>query len=340
MAGQSLRCANSECNFAVDGRCVEGFALEECPHVSTLDVDDIEEVEEAEPRREDEARVLPLALGEALARRDASSLQRRRPSCAIGIVAPNDAGKTSLIASVYDLLQTGPIDGIGFAGSSTLIGFEKVCHDARTSSRRGMPHTERTSAGADATFFHLDLRPMDGDVLSLFIADRSGEDYLAVADDLARSAGFFELRRADVLTVLVNGEHLADSAQRHETKAVTPQMVGALVEAGSIRRGCRLAIVLTKQDVVLASPHAARVEADFGELVDGIVEDLGTHFAKIERFAIAASPRDVANVQRGQGVDRLLRFWLRPGALPQPALRHRNESTRLIDLLDFAGGTK
>lgn len=339
MAGQSMRCDNAECNFVVDGRCVEGFALDECPHVSALDVDDIEEPEEAEPQRE-EARVLPLALGEALARQDASNLQRRRRSHAIGIVAPNDAGKTSLIASVYDLLQNGPIDDVGFAGSSTLIGFEKVCHDARTSSRRELPHTERTSAGADATFFHLDLRPAEGNVVSLFIADRSGEDYLAVADDLTRSTGFFELRRADVLTVLVNGEHLANSTQRHETKAVTPQMVGALVEAGSVRQSCRLALVLTKQDVVLASPNAARVDADFGELVNGIVEDHATDFAEIERFVVAASPRDVANVHRGQGVDRLLRFWLQPSAVPSPAPHGPNESTRLMDLLDVSGATE
>ncbi|WDJ88094.1 MULTISPECIES: TRAFAC clade GTPase domain-containing protein [Xanthomonas] len=301
-----------------------------------MDVNDIEEVEEAEPRRE-EARVLPLALGESLARSAASSLQRRRPSRAIAIVAPNDAGKTSLIASVYDLLQNGPIDGVGFAGSSTLIGFEKVCHNARTSSRRGVSYTERTSAGAEVTFFHLDLRPANGDLVSLFIADRSGEDYLAVADDLTRSAGFFELRRADVLTVLVNGEHLSTSAQRHETKAITPQMVDALVEAGSVRQGCRLAIVLTKRDVVLSSQNAARVDADFGELVDGISEDHRTHFAEIERFVVAASPCDVANVQRGLGVDQLLRFWLRPAEGPTPLFHPTNESTRLMDLLGVAG---
>ncbi len=334
MSGQTARCANAECKFDEDGRCVEGLALDECPHVSMLDVEAIEEVHEPDFRRE-EAKVLPLPLGETLARTDASSLQRRRSSCAVGIVAPNDAGKTSLIASVYDLLQSGPIDGFGFAGSSTLVGFEKVCHNARTSSRRGMPHMERTSAGADATFFHLDLRPKEGELVSLFIADRSGEDYLAVADDLGRSSGLFELRRADVLTVLVNGEHLASSAHRHETMAITSQMVGALVEAGAVRGGCRLAVVLTKQDIVLASANSARVSGDFTNLFDGILEDYNAYFGEIESFVIAASPRNIADVQRGLGVDRLLRFWLRPAVSPPPAGLSRNQSTRLMDLLDI-----
>lgn len=339
MAAQSVRCTNAECNLAVDGRCVEGFAIEECPHVSTLEVDDIEEIDDAEPARE-EARTLPLPLGQALARDVASSLQRRRSSRAVAIVAPNDAGKTSLIASVYDLLQNGPVDNVSFAGSSTLIGFERICHDARTSSKRGLPHTERTSAGADATFFHLDMRPADGKLVSLFIADRSGEDYLAAADDLTRAAGFFELRRADVLTVLVNGEHLATSAQRHETKAITPQIVAALVEAGSVRSGCRLAVVLTKRDVVLASPNASRVDTDFSELVDGIIEDHRGDFAAVERFMVAASPRELANVHRGEGVDRLLRFWLDPVAAAAPEPAHPNGSTRFMDLLDAFGETR
>lgn len=339
MDGQSVRCANAECNFAADGRCVEGFAIDECPHVSTLEVDDIEEVDEAEPLREEE-KVVSLASGETLIRGDASSLQRRRPSRSVGIVAPNEAGKTSLIASVYDLLQNGPVDGIGFAGSSTLVGFERVCHDARTSSKRGLPHTERTSAGADATFFHLDLRPADGEVVSLFIADRSGEDYLAASDDLTRATGFFELRRADVLTVLVNGEHLATSAQRHETKAVTPQIVGALVEAGAVRRGCRLAVVLTKQDVVLASPNEARVAADFSEIVQAIIEDNGSFFATIEHFVVAASPRELGKVTRGEGVNRLLRLWLSPTPAAPSEVQRTSESTRLMDLLDTAGETE
>lgn len=334
MVAQSIRCSNAECNFEVDGRCLEGLALDECPHVSVLDIETIEEVEETGVRREG-VETLPLSLGEALTRGEASSLQRQRASCAIGIVAPNEAGKTSLIASVYDLLQGGAMGGIGFAGSSTLIGFEKVCHNARTSSRREMPHMERTSAGADATFFHLDLLPTDGELVSLFIADRSGEDYLAVADDLGRSASLFELRRADTLTVLVNGEHLVSSAHRHETKAITSQIVDALVEAGAVRRGCRLALVLTKQDVVLSSQNVERVAGDFGEIVAGIVEDHGSYFGEIERFVIAASPRDLSDIQRGHGMDTLLRFWLQPGSSPPPVAQLKNHSSRLMDLLDM-----
>jgi len=336
MPPQPKICTNEDCRLAVDDKCVEGYDLDECPHVTRISVEDIREVELPEIVRET-AQVASLSLGDALDRSQASALQRRRISRTVGIIGPNDSGKTSLVASVYDLLQEGPVADVGFAGSSTLIGFEKVCHHARAASRRDTPHTERTSGGVEATFFHLDVRPVDGDVVSLFIGDRSGEDYLAAADDLSRADEFFELRRSDVVTLLVNGEHLASPEHRHEAKAMTPQIVDALVEAGSFRRGCRLAVVLTKEDSILASPHAARVQREFDAMVDAIIQTHGGYLGEIDRFIVAASPKDCANVKRGKGVDRLLLFWLRATSPPAPIEQIVSESSRMFDLLDSDG---
>ena len=337
MASQPKVCANQDCNFAVDGKCVEGYPLEECPHLSRIAVEHIDPAEEPEVVRVD-PKVMALDLGEALSRTQASSLQSRRISRVVGIIGPNDAGKTSLLAGVYDLLQEGPVAGVGFAGSSTLVAFEKVCHDARVTSRRDAPHMERTTQGADATFFHLDMRPENGEIVSLFIGDRSGEDYLAANDDLSAAAEFFELRRADVVALLINGEHLASSEHRHEAKAATPQIVDALVEARSFRKGCRLAIVLTKQDSVLGSPHAERVQREFDAIVDGIAATHGSYLGEIGRFVVAASPKVMTKVKRGDGVDKLLLFWLRGNSPPMPVPTAISQSTRMIDLLDSGKG--
>ena len=334
MASQPKTCTNADCNFALDSKCVEGYPLDECPHLTRMSVEDIEAVDEPVAARA-EAKFMALDLGEALTRSQASSLQTRRLSRTVGIIGPNNAGKTSLLASVYDLLQESPIAGMGFAGSSTLIGFEKICHDARAISRRGAPHMERTSQGADATFFHLDLRPASGDIVSIFIGDRSGEDYLAASDDLSAAGQFFELRRADVVALLVNGEHLASSEHRHEAKAVTSQIVDALVEASAFRKGCRLAIVLTKQDSVLASPHADRVKREFDGMVDAIAARHSDYLGEVDRFVVAASPKDSTGVKRGDGVDLLLSFWLRRRPPPpEPVAAIALKSTRMIDLLD------
>lgn len=338
MSPQLNVCNNEDCSFAADGKCVEGYSLNECPHLQTIGIDDFDAVNEPEIVSKGPS-VLVLDLGETLNRSQASLVQTRRVSRVIGIIGPNDAGKTSLLASIYDLLQEGPVAGVGFAGSSTLVGFEKVCHDARFSSRRSSPHTERTTQGSEATFFHLDLQPTNGTILSLLISDRSGEDYLAACDDLSTAAEFFEVRRADAIALLVNGEHLADSEHRHEVTAITTQIVDALVEARSLRKGSSLAVVLTKHDSVLASPHSERVQQEFAGVVDSIIANYGSYFRKIDRFAVAASPKDLTRVKRGEGVDRLLEFWLSVVSEPAPVVVEGSKSTRMIDLFgNVVGG--
>lgn len=326
MATHSLTCSNPDCSLVSDGKCVEGYEAGECPHAGSISIDDVPEAEEPETEVEFPEPMMALSSGEALNRNEASILQRRHVSRSIGLIGPNNSGKTSLIAGMYDLLQVGPISGAAFAGSSTLIGFEKVCHLARAVSRRMVPHTERTTRGADATFFHLDLHHADIGLTSLFIGDRSGEDYLAAADQLSQADQFFEIRRADCITLLVNGEQLADSGQRHEAKAVTTQMIDALIEARAIRRGCRLAIVLTKKDSVLASPHAERVQRDFDGLVASIRGSHTPYLGEMKPFVVAASPKECEQVKRGEGVGDLLLFWLQTS----PPAPNAGEGTRPI----------
>ena len=338
MASQPRTCGNGDCNLATDEKCVEGYPLEECPHVGRISIEDIQEVrDDAEPTVIAET-TIQLDSGEPLDRETAASLQRRRLSRAIGLIGPNDSGKTSLIASLYDLFQSGPVSGVSFAGSNTLIGFEKVCHLARAVSRRVKPHTQRTSVGADATFFHLDLHQEESGLVSFFIGDRSGEDYLAATDELARADEFFELRRADCVTLLVNGEQLADGEERHDVKAMAPQIGDALVEAKSVCEGCRLAVVLTKKDVVIASPHVERVTREFEALVAQIKDAHSGYLGEIRAFTVAASPQDCEDVARGEGIGDLLRFWIE--VPPSPAVeefRSRAAMPRMIDRFGHDG---
>lgn len=335
---QSLTCSNPECNLASDRKCLEGYEIDECPHAGRLSIDDIEEAEEPDAILVQPEPTISLASGEALDRDKASVLQRRRVSRSIGLIGPNDSGKTSLIAGVYDLLQEGPVLGAAFAGSSTLIGFEMVCHFARAVSMRSVPHTERTSRGADATFFHLDLHQADVGLTSLFIGDRSGEDYLAATDQISQADQFFEIRRADCITLLVNGSQLANPGQRHEVRSATPHIVDALVEARAIRAGCRLAIVMTKKDSVVASLHADRVQKDFDGLVASITGAHAAYLGEVKSFVVAASPKNCDQVARGEGVGELLLFWLNanpPAVLLGDVARPRFE--RMMDLLTDNG---
>ena len=309
-------CANADCRVAETDRCVEGFKLSVCPHYGR----EPEETSETDRGREEKSSapssiVLPGA--ETLTLAEASRLLRRGDARVIAIIGPRDAGKTSLIASLYELFQEGPVSGIGYAQSQTLHAFEHACHDARTASRRTAPHTYRTPRG-EVRFYHLDLGGGPaGHRLALVLGDRAGEEYQGVADDASVAMTFPEARRADSLTVLVDGQRLIDSGARHNLRSEILMMLQGLVDGGAVQVGQRLALVLTKIDLVKKSPHLARAKSDFTSLKERIQQLFGGMFFVIQLFEIAAAPKtDV--VPRGTGVPELLTFWLEPPPVDVP----------------------
>jgi Double-GTPase 2 len=218
-------------------------------------------------------------------------------------------------------LQDGPIAPFAFSGSRTLHAFEKACHDARVASQRGTPHSERTKRG-EVRFFHLGL--LASESLNLLLGDRAGEEYREAGDDTNLAAEFIEVERADVLTLLVDGKRLADDRHRHNAREEILLILQALHDAEIVPAGARLAIVLTKIDVVKTSPHEERVETDLANVVGRLNAHFANSFAKVEVFRVAASPTE-PGVDRGAGIPELLRFWLEY-ALP----RAKTDTTQAV----------
>lgn len=304
-------CANPDCQVAEDGKCVEGFELNACPHYGHLsDAVDDEEIESSEVNG-----AVGLPGADTLTPEQVARLLRAGETRIIAIIGPSDAGKTSLIASLYDLFQEGSVAGIDFARSRSLHAFEHACHDARAASRRGVPHINRTPRG-EVRFYHLDVGGgTAGDVLALALGDRAGEEYRGAADDTTVVAAFPEVRRADSLTLLVDGKRLLDAGARHNLRHEITMILQALIDGGGVKTGQRIALVLTKIDAVQASPESERAEADFRALYANLERLFGAVFPSIEAFRIAASPK--ANVvPRGTGIPDLLTFWLQAANAP------------------------
>ena len=319
--GEGAVCGNGDCRVAENGRCVEGFELDACPHYvrDALYKSEGDVIAEAE-KGETGTRSVRVAAADTLTPANASELLRAGATRVIAIIGPLESGKTSLIASLYDLFQAGPVAGIEFSRSRTLHAFERACHDARSASRRGKPHMYRTNRG-EVLFFHLEIGGgAAGDGLSLLMGDRSGEEYQEAAADASISLGFLEVVRADSVTVLVDGERLQDTGARHNLRNEIILMLQALHDGDALRTGSRIAIVLTKLDAVLCSRHAERSARDFDQLVVHTRMLFGDVFSAIEPFKIAASPKTDASM-RGRGVPDLLLFWLRPIAVPTPCAR-------------------
>jgi hypothetical protein len=250
-----------------------------------------------------------LPNSEALSVVDAGQALRACDARLIAIIGAHDAGKTSLIASLYDKFQEGTVLEIQYARSRTLHALERVCHDARAASLQAAPHSPHTPFG-EVRFYELRLAggPLTS-VVTLLLADRAGEDYRGLTDDHSNAKSFPELERADSLTILVDGNRLVNASERHNQRSEITLIFQALVESGVLSGRQQLAFVLTKLDIVLGSTDPESAKRRFHDLSTHIAALYGSHFSTIQTFQTAASPV-TASVPRGTGVAELLRFWI------------------------------
>ena len=98
---------------------------------------------------------LMVTSGEPLSVADGSAMLKSGRVSVVALVGQAEAGKTSLIGEVYDAFQYGSYETLSFAGSRTLIGFEKICHKIRATSRGHNLLEERTDVTSDPVLFHL-----------------------------------------------------------------------------------------------------------------------------------------------------------------------------------------
>lgn len=297
-----LICENLECDVSEKGKCVEGLELTKCPHFGKSP-----KAPEVSAEKQHTGEV--LSSGAKLSIDRASQLLGASSSRVIAMIGPSEAGKTSLVASLYDLFQMGRVANHAFRRSLTLFEFEQTCHDARAASQRGEPHQPRTPRG-EVEFYHLDLaKTPDDDGVTLLVADRGGEEYQDAMNDLSKVDEFVEVRRADTVCVLVDGARLLESGARHNLKAEVHQILSALHEGGALEARPKLALLLTKIDLFPGAGFRERAESDFLEIENGLREECGDCFSEVMSFKVAPSPASDA-VPRGAGVPELLEYWL------------------------------
>jgi hypothetical protein len=217
-----------------------------------------------------------------------------------------------------------------------MFAFEQACHHARAASRRNTPETEHTHRGSGVGFYHLGLT-LNHSFLQLLLSDRPGEDYREVADDPANAAEFIEIRRADSIVVMVNGELLLDITARHNVRQDTLMILQGLMDGNVLSGSQRVALVLSKLDVIQSAPPADhdRAQRDFDSLVNQVKARFGSVFYEILPFKIAASPATTI-LPYAYGSDELLRFWVEPQVPEGPELLPMPEAARAMGRFGFS----
>lgn len=297
-------CSNPDCKVAETGKCVEGLELSVCPQYGK----DPETGAPSDDAKLEVVRGVALSSARHLDVRGAEHVLRGNPSRVLAFVGPRDSGKTSLMAGLYEIFQTGEARSAKFARSRTFHAFEHACHDSRTESKRNEADMNRTPRG-DVQFLHLDLAVDQARcVISFVIADRNGEDYLDAASDISLAENFVEIKRADVLNLLIDGARIG-SPERHNLRHDTLMILQALKEGGALTSKTKLAIVLTKVDTIRGAEQEAQALEFFDGLVTTIRTKFSAQFSDTTVFQVAASPK-TTTVARGEGVQELLEYWI------------------------------
>jgi hypothetical protein len=309
-----MKCNNPDCKVAETGKCLEGLPPDQCPHrisENILQPSEQEVIANQDPAN-DTSSVLELPSGKLLTSTEVIPLLRGKDCRVIALIGPNDAGKTTLVTSFYELFLKGPLNRFYFTTSKTLYGFEQVCHLGRAESRRVVPDTERTSTAAGLKFFHLELfDELNERPLNFLFSERSGESYKSAADDPNVVTTYQEIGYSDCISIVVDGKRISDLGLRHNAKMDTELMIQGLVDSDVLRPEQRLAIILTKYDEIILSGNDEKATNDFKDLVDKIQLLHSEHFSDIVAFKTAARPESSV-IPQGLGLFELLQFWAMP----------------------------
>lgn len=252
-----------------------------------------------------------MPAAQALARAETFAVTRRVPTVVVAPLGPTECGKTTLLATIYDQFQLGPYAGWLFAGSETLIGFERRSFLSRTVSGAPVAGTERTRISEGEQFLHLRLQreAQDAEPVEVLLADVSGELFERVRDRPSTAADVAALQAADVLAVLIDGKRLSEPREHHSVLQDARMLLRAVMQARSGANPPAIEFIVTKWDVLVAS---GRSESDVKEEVTNTIgRNIISADDPAEVYLTAARPGG-RDVPWAYGCAPLLSAWLRP----------------------------
>jgi len=212
-----------------------------------------------------------LAMGES----DLNFISGKVKPITVGIIGPENAGKTTILGAFYLLLGRGTLttDANPFSNSYTLAGWEAVATCLRWKPGqppRFPPHTPSGAARAPG-MLHLGFRCEDGSLRDLLFADAPGEWFQkwAINEQAADAEGArWIARHADVTLLIADRQALAGpkmGAARNDFQLLAQRAV-----AGA--RGRRLALVWTKGDVEVAPAMKAQIRKAVASVSSSVPE--------------------------------------------------------------------
>lgn len=278
MPVESQLCPVEGCDLARSGKCKRGLASAELCDARTAALG------------ASASGGVQLPSGLELDTEGASVFLRRSWGRVVFLAGGVKSGKTTLISSLYQRFQSGPVAGLQFAGSDTLHAWERICHPSRVASMASRADTERTRLEQEFSFLHVRVRPEvpSAEPADILFSNVSGELFEAMRDHPEECERAKCLGRADRFLMLLDGERLCSAATRASVISEARTLLRRLIDTGSLSPRVPIDLLASKWDMV---PEDRRVNV--GALLDGLIGSLKSHTTPPDEAAwhpLAARP--------------------------------------------------
>ena len=248
------------------------------------------------------------------------------PVRTVAFVGASNSGKTTLLSAVYDAFCAGEFAGCVFAGSQTILGFEKRLHLSRLVSGRTDADTERTRTHEDLAYLHIALVDANGKERHVAFADRAGETYGELPGTTALDDVPVELRKSDHLVFLVDGALLADPQEMANAIGSARSLFRKLKDLGALGRQMDITFAITKADKLVGHPRHSTIDGALGRMERGL-ERFREEVRSLSFVRTAVRQEgDGPAVDLPVGLADLLRSWVGDsdtprGTAPVPVMR-------------------
>lgn len=255
------KCACKEigCEIGKSGECFNQLTdPEKCSHFYWLEDVQNQGDEEEDEKEDDKGKVTPpkikLISGEALELEDLTRVTHSFDAKLIAFVGESDSGKTTLLASIFDIFQINNFNNYHFAGSLTQVGFERRCHKSRKESNLQKPATDKTAA-KKFNFLHLATRKKDRlqPVRHFLLSDISGEKLSHASSSTSSMQELDILKFADLVVVIIDGSTLSDIRHRQTTINKTVRFLQKATDEKMITSKTKVCISISKMDLLEGS---------------------------------------------------------------------------------------
>lgn len=261
------------------------------------------------------AGLINLPAGVELNEAQAQKMEAEKPVRLIVVAGAIDCGKTTLLSSIYEMLQLGPIDKKQFAGCDTFPAFEKKCHLGRSDSGNKEEDTVRnTYEGPNPEYVHLKLQngaKALGHIDFLF-TDVSGEMFEHARNSTDECKKLEFLRRASHILIFLDCDKLLQPTKRWGMIKDARSLIQSCLDSEMLSPDCFVTVVWAKVDMIEAAKGKDKSTAkeNMEHVKQEFNEAFGAHIKNFKFHRTAARPNFYPSLKFGHGVHELLDDWV------------------------------